>query len=461
MLQQNRYRIDRLLGEGGQGAVYQASDTRLSGKRVAIKEMFSDDAVSSRAFEREAALLANLDHPTLPDVSDYFQEESSCFLVMEFIEGNTLSDLMGIKDKTGKGEPLPLESVLKWADDLLDALDYMHTQQEPVIHKDIKPQNIAVAKRNKVMLLDFGLAKGAVGEITAAQGTLLHGFSPWYASPEQILRLRFGPFYDLAESAVESEELERMISQETDARSDLYSLAATLYHCLTGAPPPVSVIRLVAISQSRPDPLRPANEVNPQIAPAIASVLTQAMMLNRKRRFSSAAAMRKALDLAHNSTAIQPAPNLPLPPEQVEEVTPVSDDAGQASSEAQAEKPSIKPPDRRVKNEEAISPFPPHAAPIDEREAVHVESKPDARKIWLAVAGVLVIAAITIVVIWALRSKESGTITPPSNRNESPPPASPEMREALSYYLEVADDRGGSIVNKRRSAGSESATAYH
>jgi formylglycine-generating enzyme required for sulfatase activity/predicted Ser/Thr protein kinase len=307
-LLEGRYRIERPLGEGGQGAVYEASHVRLSGKRVAIKEMFGNDAVFIRAFEREAALLANLDHPALPDVSDYFQEDGSCFLVMDFVEGKNLWELMGITDDTGKGTPLDIESVLRWADDLLDALDYMHTQQQPVIHKDIKAQNIAVTSRNKVMLLDFGLATGAVGEITAMKSTLLRGYSPFYAPPEQILRSRFGHWYEVAKAMLPHDEVERIAAQGTDARSDLYSLAATLYHCLTGEPPAISTIRLMAASQGRPDPLKPASDINSRVSRVIDSFLMQAMRLNRDDRFASAKAMRKALVEASSPSPVPPPP---------------------------------------------------------------------------------------------------------------------------------------------------------
>ncbi|MEW6209546.1 MAG: bifunctional serine/threonine-protein kinase/formylglycine-generating enzyme family protein, partial [Acidobacteriota bacterium] len=314
-LLQNRYRIERHLGEGGQGAVYEARDIRLSGKRVAIKEMFGNDSVFIRAFEREAALLANLDHPALPDVSDYFQEGGSCFLVMEFIEGKNLWELMGITDDTGKGTPLDIKSVLRWADDLLDALDYMHTQQQPVIHKDIKAQNIAVTSRNKVMLLDFGLATGAAGEITAVKSTLLRGYSPYYAPPEQILRSRFGHWYEVAKAMLPHDEVERIAAQGTDARSDLYSLAATLYHCLTGEPPAISTLRLLAASQGRPDPLKPASAINSKVSRVIDSFLMQAMRLNRDERFANAKAMRKALSEASAPQIISPPPSpIVVPP---------------------------------------------------------------------------------------------------------------------------------------------------
>ncbi|GEM_PF-1023220 len=455
-LLEGRYRITRPLGEGGQGAVYEASHVRLSGKRVAIKEMFGNDELFTRAFEREAALLANLDHPALPDVSDYFQEDGSCFLVMEFIEGKNLWELMGITDDTGKGTPLDIESVLRWADDLLDALDYIHTQSQPVIHKDIKAQNIAVTSRNKVMLLDFGLATGAVGEITAVKSTLLRGYSAYYAPPEQILRSRVGHWYEVAKAMLDPDEVERIASQGTDARSDLYSLAATLYHCLTGEPPAVSTIRLMAASQGRPDPLKPASEINEQVNREIASVLMQAMRLNRDSRFASAKAMRKALSevtdsrIQKDEKPAEPA-RLPAPPPDIYRTVKADEDPktlplqSPQPVEVKADVPLITAPE-------------PPGAKVTSSDSKG--SRWSARKVWLVVAGVLAIAAIAIVVIWALNSGGSGPITSAPEPIDSQPPAPPEMREALSYYLELADDRGGNVVNKRRSAGSESATAY-
>ena len=209
---QNRYKIERVLGSGGQGAVYEARDMRLQNLSVAIKESFVRQQNMNRAFEREAGLLALLRDDALPRVTDYFQEDGNWFLVMDFIEGKTLWDLMEIKDNSGKGKAIAVESVREWADKLLTALDKLHTQSTPVIHNDIKPQNISISKDGQVKLLDFGLAKGAVGEMTVTS-TLLSGYSSWYAPIEQILRSQFGVWYDVARRAVQQAELDRIAAQ--------------------------------------------------------------------------------------------------------------------------------------------------------------------------------------------------------------------------------------------------------
>src|SRR3954466_1236855 len=154
-LLQNRYRVARQIGSGGMGAGYVATDERFD-STVAIKQtFFSDDPVLRRAFEREAILLNHLRHPALPKVSDHFVESDGQFLVMEYIEGSDFGTLL-----KQRGGWFPVADVLAWADELLDALDYLHTQKPPVVHRDIKPQNIKRNERGQIFLLDFGLAKG-------------------------------------------------------------------------------------------------------------------------------------------------------------------------------------------------------------------------------------------------------------------------------------------------------------
>ena len=153
-LLQNRYLVQKQIGQGGMGAVYMATDQRF-GSTVALKETFFNDPNLLKAFEREARLLNHLRHPALPRVSDHFTEEDGQFLVMEFIPGADLSEML--KEKSA---PFPASDVLEWADQLLDALEYLHTHEPPVIHRDIKPQNLKLTSRRHIVLLDFGLAKG-------------------------------------------------------------------------------------------------------------------------------------------------------------------------------------------------------------------------------------------------------------------------------------------------------------
>jgi serine/threonine protein kinase len=263
---QNRYLIVRLIAQGGMGAVYQAIDQRL-GNTVALKETFFSDEHLRKAFEREARMLAGLRHSALPKVSDHFAEDNGQFLVMEFITGNDLADLL-----SERNEPFPLDEVLAWTDKLLDALEYLHSQSQPVIHRDIKPHNLKLTKRGEIILLDFGLAKGAstqVVDMTAAKSVF--GYTPQYAPLEQIQ------------------------GDGTDERSDLYSLAATMYHLMTGSTPSDALSRVSSVINGRPDPLRPASEINPNIPVAVAQVFMQAMALNREQRYADAAQMRAAL----------------------------------------------------------------------------------------------------------------------------------------------------------------------
>ncbi|HLM59426.1 MAG TPA: serine/threonine-protein kinase, partial [Pyrinomonadaceae bacterium] len=149
---QNRYRIDKQIGQGGMGNVYVATDERFKSV-VAIKETIFEDKNLRKAFEREARLLNSLKHSALPRVSDHFNEEDGQFLVMEYIAGEDLAEMM-----ERNGEAFPLETVLNWTNQLCDALDYLHAQD--IIHRDIKPQNLKLTPAGQIVLLDFGLAKG-------------------------------------------------------------------------------------------------------------------------------------------------------------------------------------------------------------------------------------------------------------------------------------------------------------
>ncbi|MGH9929682.1 MAG: protein kinase domain-containing protein [Pyrinomonadaceae bacterium] len=263
---QSRYRIVRLLGQGGMGAVYQATDERLE-TTVALKETLFADERLRKQFEREAKLLAGLHHPALPRVSDHFAEGDGQFLVMQFIPGDDLSQMIARKQG-----PFPPDQVLTWGDQLLDALDYLHTQEPQIIHRDIKPQNLKLTGRGQIILLDFGLAKGQSGGVSVVTTSAsIFGYTPNYAPLEQIQGLG------------------------TDARSDIYALSATLYHLMTAVKPPDALTRAAALVNGQPDPLIPANEISGIIGPEVASVLARGMSQNRDQRYPTAAAMRDAL----------------------------------------------------------------------------------------------------------------------------------------------------------------------
>jgi len=272
---QGRYRIIRQLGQGGMGTVYEAIDARLN-SLVAIKECLNENDEGWKAFEREANLLANLRHPSLPKVTDHFVEGNKQFLVMEFIQGADLAKLLALR-----GRAFPPEEVLRWGQIVLNALVYLHRRNPPILHRDIKPSNLKIDEDGELFLLDFGLAKGAAGQMpTLVTSRSVRGYTPVYSPIEQI----FG--------------------KGTDVRSDLYALGATLYHLMTNVVPIDGPTRYMAIEEDQPDPLQPADEVNPEVPHSVAAVLSQAMSINRKHRPASAAEMGLALGVA--SRALSP-----------------------------------------------------------------------------------------------------------------------------------------------------------
>lgn len=264
---QNRFRILSPLGKGGMGRVYAAADEALD-CTVAIKQTFASTDDLRRAFKREARLLANLRHPVLPRVTHHFTEGDEQFLVMDYVEGDNLETLL-----FKRGRPFSHSEILPIADKLLDALQYLHSFKEPIIHRDIKPANIKLSGGENVFLLDFGLAKGIVGQATTqATGHLsVYGYTAHYAPMEQIS------------------------SSGTNAQSDLFSLGATLYHLLTGCVPLPSGDRYIELEQEMPDPLLTAIQVNPEVPASLSTLISQAMEMRRKDRFASASEMRRAL----------------------------------------------------------------------------------------------------------------------------------------------------------------------
>ena len=240
----SRYRILDLVGQGGMGAIYQAEDLRLEGRLCAIKEVIPDPDTSKEyqeqaqaAFRREASILARLDHANLPKVSDFFLFNGRNYLVMDFVPGQDLREV--IEQARHKDSFTPEEQVLTWAEQLIDALHYLHEQDPPVLHRDIKPSNIKLTPNGTIKLVDFGLVKLMVPDdnrtITVLQGRATIQYAPL----EQIGG-------DVG---------------YTDVRSDIYSLGATLYHLLINEPPPDAKTRYIKareqgqldIREARPD----------------------------------------------------------------------------------------------------------------------------------------------------------------------------------------------------------------
>ena len=178
---QGRYRIERELAAGGMGAVYETIDQRLEAT-VALKETLSTDDRLRRQFEQEARLLAQLHHPCLPRVSDYFSEAGRAFLVMQFISGPDLAQIL-----SQQPAPFPRNQVIAWADQLLDALIYLHERDRQIIHRDIKPHNLKLMPNGRIALLDFGLAKTHAADQSSTNSShSIFGYTRRYSPPEQI-----------------------------------------------------------------------------------------------------------------------------------------------------------------------------------------------------------------------------------------------------------------------------------
>ena len=256
---QDRYVVMQKLGQGGMGAVYRAGDRRLSTVNWAVKEM-SQSAISGPlerqqahdAFRHEAELLAALNHPNLPRVTDHFEQGGKVYLVMEYVPGETLLSFL-----MREGLPQPQARVFEWARQLCDALDYLHTQIPPIIFRDLKPANIMLTPNGQVKLIDFGIArlfKPGQAKDTQAFGTV------GYSAPEQYGK------------------------GQTDARSDVYSLGVLLHQLLTGYDPTETPFRLP-----------PASQVNPSLPLPLSDALGVATNSDPDRRFASIAALRAAL----------------------------------------------------------------------------------------------------------------------------------------------------------------------
>jgi Tol biopolymer transport system component len=253
----NRYRIVKLLGQGGFGAVYRAWDMNLD-VPCAVKENLELSQAAQTQFKKEATLLATLSHPNLPRVTNHFIiPNQGQYLVMDFIEGDDLKTML-----ENAGGPLPEGQVLPWIGQVCDALEYLHSQQPPVIHRDIKPANIRITSTGRAVLVDFGIAKQYNPNMATTQGA--RAVTPGFSPQEQYGQGR------------------------TDERSDIYALGATLYNLLTGEVPIESVMR-------GSSPLPAPSSVNPLISPYVESAILRAMASAPAERFQQIVDFKAAL----------------------------------------------------------------------------------------------------------------------------------------------------------------------
>ncbi len=279
-----RYRIVSPIGQGGMGAVYRAEDMLLPGRVCAVKEIAPDPDLSpemltqiQEQFRREAEVLARLDHPNLPKVSDYFTQERREYLVMDFVPGHNLREI--VEEAHERGGFLDKRQVLNWADQLCDALAYLHLQDPPILHRDIKPSNIKLTPSGLIKLVDFGLVKIMTDDesrtITVVQGRGTAAYTP----------------------------LEQYGSDDshTDIRSDIYALGATLYDLMTGKAPATARERFL-----NADTLILPRAVNPHIPIALEAAILKALELHPDKRPPDIDTFRKLLTQAALPTSVAP-----------------------------------------------------------------------------------------------------------------------------------------------------------
>ena len=260
----SRYRILDLVGQGGMGAIYRAEDLRLEGRLCAIKEVVPDMGASKEyqeqsqaAFHREASILARLDHANLPKVSDFFCFNGRDYLVMDFVPGQDLREV--IEHARHKQTIIPEEQVLTWAEQLISALEYLHQQDPPVLHRDIKPSNIKLTPSGTIKLVDFGLVKLLLPDDNRTV-TVLQGRAT----------IQYAPLEQIGGDA-----------GYTDGRSDIYSLGATLYHLLTNEPPPDAKMRYVRGKKQTQLSIR---EINPDVSSTTEQAILHALALHPEDR---------------------------------------------------------------------------------------------------------------------------------------------------------------------------------
>lgn len=271
-LLRDRYKIRQAVAQGGMGAIYLADDVRLAGRLCAVKEVIGDPNASPKAqqeareqFYREASVLARLDHPSLPKVSDFFSEDDRDFLIMDFVPGQDLSDILS--KARDDGQFLPEATVLGWARQLIDALGYLHTQVPPVLHRDIKPANLKLTPHGTIKLVDFGLVKLLDPEERTV--TIVQGRGTAHYTPLEQYGGDTG---------------------HTDVRSDIYSLGATLYHLLSNEPPQEAKERFL-----KPAGVPALRDINSMISARTERAIGWALALHPDERPASVSAFRDAL----------------------------------------------------------------------------------------------------------------------------------------------------------------------
>ena len=296
LLQKGRYRVINSISNEQNVGFYTAYDT-VSNANVVLRESAGGgspemagqvDSVNA-TFMGEAKELSDIRHEALLSVRDYFSEIDRHYVVMESVDGPELTALLDTNEKRP-----PLSDVLGWADQLLEGLNYLHTRPRPFIHRDVRPGNIRLTKDGRAKLLTAGLEPWVGSNLQSARNyngddVMLH-----YRPLEQLWN-GLDPTSQKVIASSFNDESARTLTQPLDARCDLYSLAATLYHVVSGALPDDALERSIEILEGNPDPLKPLSEIQASVPAAVSEVIMKALSIKREDRFASAAEMYIAL----------------------------------------------------------------------------------------------------------------------------------------------------------------------
>lgn len=294
VLNQGRYRIIHHVGPSDTSGLYQAYDT-VSDTNVVLKERQGTAGKAAtpaqlesvnNAFANKAKSMTEIDHESLLNVRDYFSELDRQYLVIESVDGQDLAELL-----SGDGSPI-FSDVVKWADHLLGALEYLHTHRPPILHGDIKPENIRLTSDFIIKLLSPGITRG--DEFSSAMDDTA---SLPYRSLEQLWESLDAASRKVIANSFD-EESEEILREEPDERSDLYSLAATIYHAMTKVAPADAMARTLEVLDGNPDPMQSAHEIDGDISQALSDVLMKALEIKRENRFDSASEMHAAFKSA-------------------------------------------------------------------------------------------------------------------------------------------------------------------
>ena len=359
-----RYRIERVLGSGGFGHVYLALDL-ITNQQYALKEYFVTGSSGQAQLQHEAKVLSQLHHPNLPAFHEAFNERGHYFVVLSYIEGNDLTDLIRVARRSN--EPIPLARVMGWILSVCDAVQFLHSQQPVVIHRDIKPDNIRIMPDGTAILVDLGNAK-ATADGARTLFFIRHQGTPGYAPQEQYPG-----------------------GTGTDVRSDVYALGATLYFALTSHEPPSVSTRNQSIQQGQPDlpslqeqlannpppesaeanaarqfrlgvtkPSKPAprhirhlaqlGKLPPELLDQLNRVIKRAMAMKQKDRYPSIAEfgndLRKVVTALPTQIASTPPPARPSDPNSTQPDLPLLYEAVQAAKANADQSSSTAVPDQ-------------------------------------------------------------------------------------------------------------------